>query len=387
MLIAQIVCSFPPYRGGIGNVAHQYATELSKLGHEVTIFTTGHGKDNKNREAQFLPFRVERLSKFFCQGNAGFWLPLLWKLKKFDIVHLHYPFFGTAEIVLLAKKMGLCKKLVLTYHMDVFGKGFYKKMIFQLHTKFILPKIIKLSDYVIVTSLDYANQSAISKLTTYNQQKIIEMPLGIDIDHFKPANKDLHFVKTHHLDINKASVILFVGNLDQAHYFKGVDILLKAVAGLDGYDYKLLIIGDGDMKLKYQQIAYELSILGTKVTFVGAISNEELVKYYNLCDFLVLPSIDSSEAFGLVLVEAMACGKTVIASNIRGVRSVIDNNINGLLAEANNVKDLTTKIKIFLEHKDMVAEFGQNAYKKAAEKYDSKKIGASLDKLYKTLSA
>ena len=129
--------------------------------------------------------------------------------------------------------------------------------------------------------------------------------------------------------------ILFVGALDKAHYFKGVDVLLKAMRDLE---YKLMIVGDGDLRSYYEAKAKNLGI-DDGVVFTGRVSNEELSRYYQSADVFVLPSIDKSEAYGMTLLEAMAHGLPVVASNLPGVRSLVGED-RGLLVEPGDSSDL-----------------------------------------------
>ena len=99
MKIAQIICTFPPYRGGIGNVAYYYSLELAYLGHEVTVFTPCYQKENK----ELKDVKVKRLKPVLKYGNAAFLPQLFWQLKNFDVIHFHYPFFGSDWIIYLIK--------------------------------------------------------------------------------------------------------------------------------------------------------------------------------------------------------------------------------------------------------------------------------------------
>ena len=99
MKIAHVICTFPPYKGGMGNVAYEQAKELANLGHEVTVFTPSYSK-----EKQDFNFNVVRLKSLIKFGNAAFLPQLIYRLRKFDVVQLHHPFFGATEIVWLAKK-------------------------------------------------------------------------------------------------------------------------------------------------------------------------------------------------------------------------------------------------------------------------------------------
>lgn len=382
MRIAIISPTFPPYPGGIGNVAAFNARELAKLGHEVEIFTPKY----KEVEEEIKDLKINRIKPLLKYGNAAFLPALHWMLKDFEIIHLHYPFFGGAETIWLyrrkIKKTGA--KIVLHYHMDVVGQGIFKT-IFSFHKKILLPKIIKLADKVIVTSTDYGKNSDLAKWMFKNPKKFYELPNGVDTDLFFPAPKDEALIKKNNINPDD-KVVLFVGGLDQAHYFKGVEYLVEAMSRLrdKNYNWKLVIVGKGELVKHYQSLVSQLRI-DRQVIFSGYVPSEDLPKYYNLADVVVLPSIDKSEAFGLTLIEAMACAKPVVASNLVGVRSVVDDQTNGLLTEPKNIDDLATKINYLLTNSDVASQFGQAGRKKVEEKYDWGRIGDELERLYKEI--
>ena len=382
MKVAIVTPTFPPYAGGIGNVAAANARELVRLGHEVTIFTPLYQPVTE----EVKDLNIQRLKPLFAYGNAAL-VPKLGKvLGQFNIVHLHYPFFGGAEIIWLrsSKLKAQSSKLILHYHMDVVGSGMIKT-IFKFHTKFILPKIIKAADKVILTSLDYGKNSNFAKLIEASPEKFIEVPNGVDIQHFQPQAKDQNLLTKHGIG-EAEKVVLFVGGLDKAHYFKGIEYLLEAMnrLKLSSYRWKLLIVGEGELKDQYRDLAEQLAI-GSKTIFAGYVPHAELPKYYNLADVVVLPSVDKSEAFGLALIEAMACAKPVVATKLVGVRTVVSDGQDGLLAEIKNADDLATKINYLLSNEAVAAQFGQAGRKKVEAKYDWRVIGRQLDELYKSL--
>jgi len=383
MKIAIVTPTFPPYAGGIGNVALFNARELVKLGHQVTVFTPMY----KQTTEEIKDLEIKRIKPLFKYGNAAF-VPALGKLLRgYDIIHLHYPFFGGAEIVWLHKRKlkKLGAKIVLHYHMDVVGEGIFKT-IFKIHKIFCLPKIVKMSDKIIFTSMDYGKNSDISAWLEKYSQKFIEVPNGVDTKNFTPESKDSELLKKY--DISPEDrVIVFVGGLDKAHYFKGVEYLIQAVSQLRQKEYKtkLIVVGKGELQKEYESLASQLR-LSFNVSFGGYVPNEDLPKYYNLADVVVLPSVDKSEAFGMTLIEGMSCAKPVIATNLPGVRSVVTEKMDGLLVEPKNPNDLASKLNYFLSNPSEAFNFGKAGLRKAKLKYDWSIIGQKLDELYRNLN-
>jgi len=113
-----------------------------------------------------------------------------------------------------------------------------------------------------------------------------------------------------------------------------------------------------------------------KIIFAGGVSDAELAECYNLADAFVLPSTDRSEAFGLVLLEAAACGKPSIASDLPGVRTVVRNGLTGLLAKAADADDLAEKIKQLFSNGEEIKKMGETARQMVLEKYGWEKVAA-----------
>lgn len=374
MKIAQVSATFPPYMAGTGNVCYYYAVELANLGHEVTVFTSRY----PDEDYDYLDLiEVKRFNPLFRIGNAPF-TPELLKLKDFDIIHLHCPYYFGGEMVYIASKLRK-QKYVITYHNDVILSGMIG-FLSRLYNSTIMKSTIKNAEKICVTSLDYAKHSNIQEFFEKRGEDIVETPNGVDINHFDP-NTNCEEIKIRH-GIENKNAVLFVGALDRAHYFKGVEYLLKSFTKIRYNESYLILVGEGDLKDYYMNLAEKLCIVD-KTLFVGRVSNVELPKYYAASDLVVLPSVAMGEAFGLVLVEAMATGKPVIASNLPGVRTVVDDGINGFLVEPRNVDDLASKIQYLIENEDIRKKFGREGRKKVEEKYSWGKIVKKLEKLYK----
>jgi len=384
MRIAQIVCQFRPYKSGISESAYYFSRELARRGNEVVVFTALY--DRKLRTIENMAgFKVNRIKPLFRYGNGAFIPKLRKELNEFDIIHLHYPFFGAAEIVWFKKIIGKNKmKLIITYHMDVLGNGALK-MLFKLHTKILMPRILKSADKITFSSLDYYNNSS-AKNIKLNQDNIIELPFGIDQSAYKITDKDDEIMTKYNLE-HDDKVILMIGGIDKAHYFKGLKYLFKAFkiikeasGSTEKYKIKIVIIGEGNMKAYYMNLANQLGI-SNQIIFAGKVSDEEKIKLINSSYINVLPSIDKSEVFGIVLIEAMACAKPVIASNLPGVRTVVEDGVNGLLCEPKNENNLAGKIKYLLDNPLIARQMGGAGLEKTRKIYNWDTIGNKLEKI------
>ena len=362
MRIAHVTATFPPSYSGTGVVCYYNALGLARLGHPVTVFTAA---DASTQAADPTEFTVRRLPALFRLGNAPF-LPGLLRLSGFDLVHLHYPFYFGAEMVWLgALSSGL--RYVVTYHQDVLFPGLLRWPE-RLHHRMVGKRILDRASRILATSLDYARASRLQPWLGQGPQKVQELPNGVDAERFRPGLDSSAWRARYGLRTAER-VVLFVGALDRAHYFKGVPVLLQALASLKGENTRLLLVGEGDLRASYEQQAHLLG-LSDRVRFCGRVSDRDLPAHYALCDLLVLPSTTLGEAFGVVLLEAMACGKPVVASNLPGVRSVVSDGQDGLLVRPRDVPDLATKMQMLLDDAPRCQEMGKLGRAKVEARYN-----------------
>jgi glycosyltransferase involved in cell wall biosynthesis len=378
MKIAHIVCSYPPYYGGMGNVAYQIVSELIDRGHEVEVLTPQYTAPEKEKVKH-----VQRLAPSLSYGNAARLSQIGGVLDKFDVVHLHYPFFGTANLVRKWKIKNPTKPLVVTYHMDNRGFGL-KGLIFKLYAKYWMPKILGVADICIASSFDYIESSDARELFYQNKNKWIELPFGVDTERFKIRKKSLELFKRHNLDPD-IPTLLFVGGMDKAHYFKGIDVFLKSLLILkkSGLYFQVVLVGDGDLRSQFEIKATAFG-LNNNIRFVGYVEDDELPYYYNMADLFILPSINQGEAFGMVLLEAMASGVPVVASDLPGVRSVARD--AGIVVEPRNYRKLAESILELLSDQSKLEDLKKQARKITEEKYSWKPIVYKLEDYYKNIS-
>jgi glycosyltransferase involved in cell wall biosynthesis len=374
MRIAHVTATFPPHHTGTGVVCYHNALGLAQLGHEVTVYTAGEPTDDYRYPSEI---SVRRSPVLLRLGNAPL-TPRLWNLGRFDIVHLHYPFYFGAEMLFL-KSLLTGRRYVVTYHQDVLFDG-WLRFPERLHHALLGRRILGRAARVLATSKDYAQASRLGPLARARQGLVDELPNGVDARHFH-SEVDGGAVRDQYRLRPDGRTILFVGALDRAHYFKGIGVLLRALASISDPDLRLLVVGDGDLRATYQDQAQALG-LATQVTFCGRVSDADLPAHYAACDLLVLPSTTMGEAFGVVLLEAMACGKPVIASNLPGVRTVVDNGHNGLLARPGDVADLAQKLQRLLADADERLAMGARGRKKVEQKYDWPRIVPRLEAVY-----
>ncbi len=379
MRIAHLACRFPPYSGGMGQVAFEQVSRLAAQGHEVVVFTLSQQRILNPRQ---LNFKIHYLKAFPRLGNAGFCPQLLWQLKNFDLIQLHYPFYGAQELLWLTKKLGLIKaKLIIFYHMDPSFNNWLLKIL-SFKTRLIKKSLFKLAERVCCASLDYLKHSSLAKFYHKYPDKFIEIPFGSNQAEQNTQADKLSAFKNNLGIKSEEKVVLFVGGLDPAHYFKGVPVLIEAMQKFKHKPIKLIIVGGGSLRVDYQRQSRGLGI-AEQVIFVGRVDSSDLPYYYSLADVVVLPSTTRAEAFGLVLVEAKTFGKPVIGSDLPGVRDVVGE--GGLTVKPGNSKDLAEKIKLILTDQVLADKFSQTALEEAREKYNWDKHVKRLEQIYQAV--
>ncbi|MFH0865313.1 MAG: glycosyltransferase family 4 protein [Bacteroidota bacterium] len=372
MKIAQIISTFPPYHGGMGYICFHNAIQLARRGHDLTVFTIDYGKMNYNNDPS--DFKIVRLKTPLVYGDAGMVPQLYRMLDEFDIIHLHYPFFGAAEYVYLTNIFKK-KKYFLTYHMDVFGDTNLKKLIIGVYEPLLMKKIIKGAQGICSPGNEYLKSTKAGSIIPWS--KVMQVGYGgVDISRYAPRPKDKSLLKKHGLE-NK-TVALFVGNLIP---FKGLHILIDAIAEIDDASLALLVVGGG-----YNEKAYKKQVknrgVEDRIIFAGPqFPDKKLPDYYNLCDFLVLPSTHS-ESFGLVILEAMASGKPAIVTALPGPSQLINHGVDGLISKTGSYTDLKNNILTLVKHKVQCKKMGELARNKVIEKYTWKKIGEELEEAF-----
>lgn len=371
--VALIVSTFPPYRGGMGNAAAVHARLLSTRGMSVTVYTPDYGQSTSDAG---LPYKVVRLPALLKFGNAAFVPKLHQYIKDEDLIFFHYPFFGAAEIAMLSKK-----PMVVFYHMDAVGKGAYR-FFFALYRWLTLALFLRKARKIFVSSLAYAQTSCLNYQAL--EPKIVAMPYSVDTLRFAPSPKPSDLLSRYGCAVTDP-IALFVGSLDSAHYFKGIAELLHAwqKVGSSLPRAKLLIVGSGSQATHYEQLARQLDIQSA-VFFVSNVSDEELPHHYQLADVHILPSIDRSEAFGLVTLEAMATGRPSIVSRLPGVADLVREGETGWVVAPGDVESLAQTIVGALGDSDELRRRGERAREIAISYYSEAVCGDRLAAALKT---
>ncbi len=321
MKILTVLTYYRPHTSGLTIYVERLAKSLVKLGHEVTVLTSQYDK-SLPREELVDGVRIIRAPVLF-RISKGVIMPafgwLAWKLvSSHDVVHLHLPQFDAAGVALRGKILG--KPTLITYHCDLLlPRSIINRLInFVVHLMNHLAGL--LADRVCAYTEDFASHSPY--LLRYTDKlEVIHPPV------LMPPVTDQE-VTAFRERVNSSGQFPVIGMATRFASEKGVEILLNALPKiLEAYpESKVLYAG------QYQDVMGEtlyfqrlLPLIRTyqesgRWEFLGVLSQEEMAKYYSCLDVLVVPSLNSTETFGLVQIEAMIQGTPSIASNLPGVR-------------------------------------------------------------------
>lgn len=286
-----------------------------------------------------------------------------------DIVHAQSTsaYYSTTVALVRKKYPSLLTAHGLTSNEIKFVRGIafvYHRLISLPNEKYVLsriPNIITVSPHV---------KDWVSNRTRSN---IHVIPNGVAFDEIQSI-----LIRTK--DQLKHPAILFVGGLVKV---KGIDVLLNAVLIIIKKipDLHIYIAGSGPEESKLKKLVKGLNI-EKNVNFLGFISGEKKYAYYKSADIYVQPS--RYETFGVAVLEAMACGKPVVASNVGGIPFVVEDGKTGLFFECGNIEDLAEKVIILLKNKEMREKMGKEGRERAKE-FTWDRIADKTITLYKAI--
>ncbi len=323
MKICILTCEYPPDTawGGIANLYYDLAHSLSAIGNEVHVITQATSSSTDSECGNLFVHRVgSNLSQYSVRARANYNLRAYDKLKSLirdrELNIIEAPSFG-AEAFLYSIKKGVPHLVVrlVTGAKEIISTGNFEGNLG--HLSFNLLSLIEYSTLIRADSLIVSTRSGLDRLPKRCRAKASIVNLGIDMDRYKFVKTDIR----NRYNLGNGPLVLFVGRLETR---KGVDVLLLAMTEvwMRYPECKLVLVvketlenladGPNSYKAHLREIMGQYN-MKEKVLVINA-NQREKIEFYSACDLLVMPSM--SESFGLVLVEAMACGKAVVASNI-----------------------------------------------------------------------
>ncbi|MDD4908502.1 MAG: glycosyltransferase [Candidatus Omnitrophica bacterium] len=394
-----LTTTFPRWEGDtIQLFVYELSRRLRENGLEIFILAPHHWRAEKFevmgglkvfRFPYFYPSRYQRLA--YGQGilfniKHSFWakiqVPLLFlselfyavkivKQNKIDIVHSHW-------LIPSGIIGAICKKALGTPHITTLHGSDINTMGNSGILRKICSFIIRNSDRVTANS-SYTKSKIIS-IDDGARDKVEIIPMGVDADSFKPGDITLKY------SIKEEYSILTVGRLVN---WKGTQYLIMAMVEVikSFPKAKLLVIGDGPERTSLEALAIRLG-LKDNVLFLGVVKNADLPRYYISADIFCLPSVElagQTEALGVVLLEAMACGTPVIASRVGGTLDIIEDGHNGLLVPQKSPHELSSAIIAILSNPEAARKFSTNGRATIEKKFSWEYVVDRFYKIYEHL--
>jgi glycosyltransferase involved in cell wall biosynthesis len=316
----------------------------------------------------------------FAIGNAPL-IPSLRRVEGFDVVHIHYPFIFGSELTLLARlKRRRRRQALLVHYKNRLIENGARGALFEAYEHTVAPALIRAADRVCVLSADHAESvSYLARVARDDPQKLIEMPNGVDAEVFSPG-EDASRLRAR-LGISPDAVVAaFVATLDRAHHFKRLDVAIDGLARMEAADVHLVVAGGGELLEGFHERARAAGV-GDRVHVLGAVPHAELPNVLRAADLFLLTT-EPPESFGIVLIEAMACGLPAIATNYPGVAAVIDEGETGLLVDQGDPVAVAEALGKLSRDASMRARMGASGREKALREWSWPQLVDRMDAAY-----
>lgn len=345
-LVSPYDYSFP---GGVVHHISYLAHYFIQWGHDVKVIAPSANKDARYFEEDVTP--VGRPFPIPAGGSMARvpispWLPFqvesILEREKFDILHIHEPFLPMLSLSVLLKSKCINVGTFHACHSNPrgywLGRNVLKRWLPRLHGKIAVSK----------PAMDFVSEHLAG------DYRII--PNGVDTEYFSPSGPYLDEFADGKLNV------LFVGRLEKR---KGLGHLLRACAKVKrkNPNFRLIVVGPGTrLRPKYEQLVKDLCL--DDVVFTDFVSGSQLPAYYRSADVFCAPAT-GGESFGIVLLEAMASGKPVVATNIEGYASVLANGEEGLLVPPQDEEALALALLSLLNDESLRTRMGDKGVAKA----------------------
>lgn len=258
------------------------------------------------------------------------------------------------------------------------GREQYEKIFAGGLARWYFSKMLQLADRIVVVNSGVEQYLQNLGILT---ERIIFLPNAINVDHYYPVSSEEKFAAQQRLNLSpQKNIVLYVGRLQPV---KGVDVLVRAWALVPQdirHNSRLLLVGDGAEYETINRMAEALNITES-VILVGR--QEAVRDYYWASDIFVLPS--RSEGQSNALVEAMACGLPVVASNVGGAPDIIKEGKNGVLFESENHEQFAQKLTSLLKQPDCWGQLGTCARQSVLSQADLTGAVSQLEEIYNCL--
>lgn len=335
---------YPPEFGGVERYARDVA-RIAARDHRVTVLvhqSNGSG-DSIEHDAGITVVRCRTNAVIKSQPiSFSMWSHL--RALRPDVVLFNAPNFWAAAMLLLCGYKG---PMIVTHHADVFGRPLLKRAVMPLYHR-----LIRRATCVVVNSLKNAT---VSRDLPSGAGPLVTIAHGVDARVYRmPAKERAQLMSERRRRFGDAPVVGFVGRFVR---YKGLSVLVDALARLDGVH--ALIIGDGPLRPRIERQVQAAGI-GERVHFLGNLDEQAKIRNLAIIDALLLPSIDTTETFGVAQIEAQLMEVPVIASRLpTGVTDVTVDQVTGLLVPPRDPPALASAISQLLRDRDRAIRLGR----------------------------
>jgi glycosyltransferase involved in cell wall biosynthesis len=351
---------YPPHVGGMETHLETLCSELGKT-MDVRALVANDGR--RDEDSIIDGVNVSRLATNFRIAGAPVCAGMAWQIRRStaDIVHVHLP---NPAGILAVLASGYKGKLIATWHSDVVRQKRLAKIFAPIQRRFL-----RKCSAIIVTSPNYLESSA--DLAGFRDRCQV-IPFGINVDQFRRI--DTAAVQAIH-DRYPGPLLLAVGRLV---YYKGFEYLIRAMKQTKA---TLMLIGDGPLRSSLENEARAAGV-ADRVIFLGALS--PIAPYYHACDAFVLSSVSRSEAFGIVQLEAMACGKPVVNTRLQsGVPFVSLDGATGLTVVPRDAAEMASALNRLLADHDLRQKYGDSALRRVRSEFAADAMAKRTLDLYR----
>jgi len=363
--VAHVAPFFPPHVGGLQNHVDVLTREQARLGLEVTVLTSSVGAsvgervDEDNR-------RIVRLPSLDL-GADSLVLGMLRRCAvprgTFDIVHLHGHLFLSTTMGALSRRLSLVPTL-MTFHGDFEKLTTAGRAVKALRDAIQGPFILKNLDAIIaLTRHDRGHLGA----RGVDPSRIVVIPNGVDLGIYRPSTEEVVAAFRRRYGVpDGARVVFFVGRMTGQ---KGPECLLRAAPFVlrEHPDAYFIVAGAGHLLARLMQLARDLG-LESSLTFPGLLPGHDLVPAYGASEVVAIPSL--WEGMPLVALEAAACGRPVVASDVSGMAEFVVEGTTGRLVPPRSPDALATAISAALSDPEASRRMGRSALAKARAEFD-----------------
>lgn len=361
---------YPPAPGGMEKVVQLLCESERAQGLDSRVLVANTTRDTVRESLHGVP--VTRVAAFGAIGSVGicpaFPHALATAARDLTVVHEPNPVALVSDW--LTRQRG---PLVVWFHSEVLRPQWKYRLVYQP----FLRRVLRRAARIVVSSPNLAAHAM--ELQPF-RRKCVVVPFGIDRDRLEPSPAIVERAAALRSAVTTPRV-LFVGRLVP---YKGVDVLVRAMASVNATAW---IIGDGPLRKGLEADASALHV-SDRVRFLGPLPDSEVVAHLHACDVFVLPSVTHAETFGMVQLEAMACGKPVVSTNLRsGVPWVNRHEETGLVVEPGDVAGLTAALTRLLGDPALCERMGAAGQARVRDTFTLEAMASSTSALYRDVLA